>query len=118
MQAPDPNKVIDFLSSGGVFALLCVIVIGGGFAAFFFGRALFSLLREFLTKTTSLLETQTSETKMLRVHMEATSEVVNPWGNPEWLQKRLDVLDHRAEAIQKEVAALRLQVANIRGGQG
>jgi hypothetical protein len=123
-QVPDSKDAMDFLQKGGAFALLCVVVIAGGVGLAFAGRALFKLLREFLTKLLAQLETQTqtlselaSDTKGLREGQEATAASVNPWGSPEWLKARLDQLERRADEIKSAIHEVRLDLAKVGSGE-
>lgn len=119
-QMPDAKDAMDFLQKGGAFALLCVVVVAGGVGMLLAGRALFKLLREFLGKLLTQLETQTQtlrelahDTKGLRLGTEATAATVNPWGSPEWLKARLDQLDRRADEIKNAINEVRIDLARI-----
>lgn len=117
---PSPQQTIEFLEKGGSFALLCVLVIGFGIVVFFGGRAMFSLLREFLGKLNAQLEAQTklltdlhSEAKAQREAAEATSAIVIPWGSPEWLRSHLTLLERRSDEIKLAISEMRLELARV-----
>jgi hypothetical protein len=117
-QMPDAKATGDFLLQGGAFALLCVLLLLACVAAWLAGRALFSLLREFLSTTRDQIETQTKllgeihgEQRSARERAEAAADQLSPWGTPEWLLKRLDTLDRRADEIRDQVSNLRISLA-------
>lgn len=123
--APNPKDTMDFLQQGGSFALLCVLVVGGGVAMGFAGRAMFKLLREFLGTMTQQLEAlgkgQTTGTDvliqmktelgMLRTKSEDVAAVTGEWGSPTWLQERLTQLETHCEGIKAQISELRIQIA-------
>lgn len=117
-QIPDAKTTGDFLLQGGAFALLCVIILCGLVALWFGGKALFNLLREFLTATNLQLAAQVKllgeiheEQRQARVSLDATAEACAAWGSPDWLNRRLDLLEKRAEEIKDQVSQLRIAVA-------
>jgi len=116
-QIPDPKQTMDFLQQGGSFALLCLLILGAAIAGWFAGRALFRLLREFLGKQITQLESQTklldlihSEQKTTREHAEAATKMVAPWGSPDWLRSRIDTLEKRADEIKGAISDLRVEL--------
>ena len=124
---PKAGEAFGFLERGGSFALLSILVLGGGIVMFFGGRAFFRLLKDFLGELlgqqkgqTKLLETQTklltdlhSEAKVQRESSQATARLVEPWGSPEWLRERIKGLEARSDEIKAAIAELRLDVAKL-----
>ncbi len=113
-QIPDPKATGDFLLQGGAFALLSLLICGSCIAGWRGAKALYALLREFLGKTSTQLETQTAllgqihgEQKTARERSEETADMLGQWRSPEWLVKRLDTLETRLEGIKDQIGRLR-----------
>lgn len=113
-QLPDPKATSDFLLQGGAFALLSLLIIGACVAGWRGARALYALLKEFLGKTSTQLETQTAllgqihgEQRVARERSEEAADQLSQWRSPEWLVKRLDTIDTRLDGLKDQIARLR-----------
>lgn len=108
MQADAVKATADFLAGGGVFALLCVLVIGVGVLAYLGGRSLLRMLGDFLKKLLAQVEKQTTSLDSLLHEMK---EMRRETSDPAWLRTQLATIDKRLLDIEGRLEDLRVQLA-------
>lgn len=100
-----------FLKEGGIFALLCLVVIGVGVGGFVLAKRLLAMLSNYLAKMEENLvgikETQNKTSGLLE---QLTIEIKELPSDAEAMQRRLDVLERRLELVHTEIIAIKERV--------
>jgi hypothetical protein len=122
---PDAQVTSNFLLQGGAFALVCIMIIAGLVGAWYGGRSLFKLLKEFLAAMQLHLETQTAQLGAANVILAkisdsttTTATTIGEWSNPDWLKKRLDFLESQATKTLEQITEVRIHLGVMNSKKG